>query len=50
MIKLLCPDCESDELQNVIDEEFGWVDVFICKCGKEFKLKEARWTFELDVK
>lgn len=50
MIKLLCPECASDELKNIIDEEFGYVDVFICKCGKEFKLREADWTFESDDK
>lgn len=48
MIKLLCPICGSEELTNVIDKEFGYVDVFICKCGKVIKFKEADWTFELD--
>lgn len=50
MIKLLCPECGSDELTNAIDKDFGYVDVFICKCGKEFKFKEANWTFESDNK
>ena len=50
MIKLQCPECGSEELINVIDDEFGYVDIFICKCGKEFKLRESNWTYEFDVK
>ena len=47
MIKLICPECESDKINlkgNV--KSINNEDLFICECGYKFEFNDAEWQEE----
>jgi len=47
MIKLICPECGSNEVYLKGDEKsINDKDLFICDCGMKFELVDAEWEQE----
>jgi transposase-like protein len=45
MIKLICPQCQDDELHEIKENDFD--EWFRCDyCGKEFTFQDADWENE----
>jgi len=44
MIKLICPECGSEEISLKFDEKsINDKDLFICDCGAKFEFEDAEW-------